>query len=329
MIGPDGIYFLLLALTSVTYSVAVRRLERLRRALTEGKMANLSSIWTFAATMLLPPLLIAAVVAVTYAAGWPSRRLVNGGRPFRYLYSCAASGTACLAAAAVLHRFDVGVVATALALLTFSALDIGLIAAALVIARQFHVLKMFANVKAHAVELATQLLGVALAGLMSWHVALGVLVVPALLLVHCWSLRETVKDEDAYDEVAGLWSETAWRVQAQQKLHDARGHVALMIIDPDKPGLEYAILEAIRSGLSPSDLLGRYGTRQIVLLIPVGRPAAGQFMSTGFRADLAAAAVPAALGCATTADAELEGLLIEAMSDLMGRRAAAGVHRRW
>ena len=41
------------------------------------------------------------------------------------------------------------------------------------------------------------------------------------------------------------------------------------------------------------------------------------------------AACRAALGCATTADSELEALLIEAMSDLMGRRAAAGIHRNW
>lgn len=88
-------------------------------------------------------------------------------------------------------------------------------------------------------------------------------------------------------------------------------------------------MQAIESGLGPSDLLGRYGTRQIVVLIPVGRPEAGPFMSAGFRADLAAAGVHAALGCATTADTELEALLIKAMSDLMGRRTEAGVNKNW
>ena len=165
--------------------------------------------------------------------------------------------------------------------------------------------------------------------MINWHVALGVLVVPALLLVHHWSLRETVRVEEAFDATTGLWSETAWRVQAQQKLYDARGHVALIMIDPEESGSEGLILQAIGSGLTPSDLLGRYGTRQIVVLILVGRPESGPFLSTGFRADLAAAGIRAALGCATTADAELEGLLIEAMSDLMARRASAGVHRNW
>jgi hypothetical protein len=101
------------------------------------------------------------------------------------------------------------------------------------------------------------------------------------------------------------------------------------MIDPDQAGQESLILQTIESGLGPSDLLGRYGTRQIVVLIPVGRREAGPFLSAGFRADLSAAGVHAVLGCATTADSELEALLIEAMSDLMARRAAAGVDRTW
>jgi hypothetical protein len=188
---------------------------------------------------------------------------------------------------------------------------------------------MFANPRAHAVELAWQGLGTAFAFLITWHWALGVAVVPAILLVQRWSLRETVKVEKAFDDETGLWSEAAWRIQAQQKLYDARGHVAVIIIDPDESGSDQRILQVIASGLNPSDLLGRYGTRQIVVLIPVGRREAGLFLSTGFRSDLARAGVNAPLGCATTADAELEGLLIEAMSDLMARRAAAGVHHTW
>lgn len=328
MIGPDVVPFLLLAMISVTYSTAIRRLERLRRALTEGKVPTLLSSWTFAAALILPPMLVVALVSIAYAAEWPSRRIVRGGRPLRYVYSGIAAIGSCLAASAALNAVD-GPGGLALALLSFSAVDIASTAAVLLLARQAHVLRMFANPKAHGAELATQCLGVALAGLITWHVALGVLVVPAVLLVHRWSLRETVKAEEAFDEHTGLWSEKAWRIQAQQKLYDTGGHVALIIIDPDEPGADHRILQVIGSGLSPSDLLGRYGTRQIVLLIPVGRPEAGPFLCTGFRTDLGRAGVQAALGCATTADAELEGLLIAAMSDLMAKRAAAGVHRSW
>lgn len=211
----------------------------------------------------------------------------------------------------------------------FYILNIAAIAGVLVAARQASVLQMFLKPGAHVVEVATQCLGVALAALLGWHVLLGVLVVPAVLLVHRWSLRETVKVEKAFDKETGLWSATAWRIQAQQMLYDAHGHVALIIIDPDGSGSDRQILDAVGSGLKSADLIGRYGSRQIVVLIPVGRREAGLFLSTGFRADLARAGVNAPLGCATTADGELEGLLIDAMSDLMARRAAAGVDHAW
>lgn len=328
MSGSVDISFLLLAVMSVAYSVSVRRLERLRRALTEGRVPTLLSIWTFAGVLILPPLLIVGLVPIAYAAEWPSRKIVGRGHLLRYLYSGAAALASCLAASLALHAVG-GPAGIVVALLTFSVVDIASTAAVLLLARQTHVLKMFANPKAHVLEATTQGLGVALAALLTWHVALGVLVVPALLLVHRWSLRETVKVEQAFDDETGLWSEAAWRIQAQQKLYDARGHVAAVIIDPDESGSDRRILEVIASGLTSSDLLGRYGTRQIVVLIAVGRREAGLFLSTGFRADLARAGVRAPLGCATTADAELEGLLIEAMSDLMARRAAAGVHHTW
>ena len=282
-----------------------------------------------AAIVLLPAHLVAAIVVIAYTAEWPSRRIVKRGRPWRYLYSCVSAVGSCLAATAVFHATGGHLLWVPLALLVFSALDIGTTAVALVLSGEAHVLKMFANPKAHAVELAWQGLGAAFAFLITWHPALAIAVLPALLLVHHWALRETVKAEEAFDEETGLWSEKAWRVQAHQMLHDRRGHVALLIIDPDEAGHERQIIQSIESGLGPSDLLGRYGTRQIVVLIPVGRPEAGRFLSAGFRTDLAAGGVQAALGCATTDDSELEGLLIEAMSDLMSRRAAAGVHRSW
>lgn len=327
--GPDDVSFLLLAGTSVAYPTAVRRLERLRRALADGNVPTLVSVWMAAAIVLLPLHLVAAVVVIAYTAEWPSRRIVKRGRPWRYLYSCISAVGSCVAATAVFHATGGHLASVPLALLVFSALDVGTTAVALLLSGEAHVLKMFANPKAHAVEFAWQGLGAAFAFLITWHAALAIAVLPALLLVHHWSLRETVKAEDAFDRVTGLWSEKAWRVQAQQKLYDAHGHVALLMIDPDHAGQERQIIQSIESGLGPSDLLGHYGTRQIVVLISVGRAEAGRFLSTGFRTDLARDGVPAALGFATTADAELEGLLIEAMSDLMARRAAAGVHRSW
>src|SRR3954465_7966223 len=117
MIGPADAPFLLLASTSVAYSISVRRLERLRRALANGKMPNLLSTWTIAGALILPPPLIVGAVAIAYAAEWPSRKIVNRGRPLRYLYSCVSAMAAGLTAAVVAHTVE-GLLGLALTVLT-------------------------------------------------------------------------------------------------------------------------------------------------------------------------------------------------------------------
>ncbi len=322
--------FLLLTVLSLTYSHSLRRVEKLRRAVVLDRIPDMLGIWTFAGVMLLPPPLIVALVVLVNLGEWPSRRAVGNGRPIKYAVSTAGTAASCVAASYVLHHPALGAFDIPVAVLIFWALNIGIVAILIRASGMRSVWRMVSAVPhVQLVEIGTQFLGAGLGLAMLWHQATALAALPILLAVHLGSLRHVVEAEAAFDEVTGLWSETAWRVQAQQRLDDAQGHVALLMIDPDETGQECLIMQAIRSGLGPSDLLGRYATRQIVVLILVGRPEAGPFLAAGFRADLAAAGIQAALGCATTADSELEGLLIKAMSELMSRRPAAGVNRRW
>jgi hypothetical protein len=280
--------------------------------------------------MLLPPLLIVALVVLVNLGEWPSRRAVGNGRPFKYAVSTVGTAASCLAASYVLHHPSLGTFGILAAVITFWALNISIVAVLIRASGNRHVWRMLAAVpRAHIIEVGTQTMGAGLGLAMAWHHSTVLAALPILFAVHLASLRHVVEVEEAFDAVTGLWSEAAWMVQAQQRLQDVYGHVALYLIDPDEDGQELRILQTIASGLAPSDLLGRYGSRQLVVLIPVGRAEGGPFLGAGFRGDLAAAGVRAALGCATTADAELEGLLIEAMSDLMGRRDAAGITRNW
>ena len=289
----------------------------------------MTGIWTFAGAVLLPLPLVAALVFVAAAGEWPSRKVYQDGRLTKYLVSTAGAAGAYLTAAGVIKALP-GPAGALVAVPAFCLLNAGFVAAMVYGSGHRHVLKMFLDPRVHAVEVSTQLLGAGVGlAMLHWHPLAGVAALVLLYVLHLASLRHVVEVTDSFDPVTRLWSETAWMVQAQQMLHDVHGHVALLMIDPDEAGQELRILQAIESGLGPSDLLGRYGTRQIVVLIPVGRREAGPFLSTGFRADLAAAGVQATLGSATTADSELEALLIEAMSDLMRRRAAAGVERSW
>jgi hypothetical protein len=289
----------------------------------------MTGIWTFAGAVLLPLPLVAAFVFVAAAGEWPSRKVYQEGRLGKYLVSTAGAAGAYLAAAGVIEALP-GPAGAVVAVPIFCLLNVGLVAAFIYASGRRHALRMFLDPHAHLVEVSTQALGAGVGlAMLYWHPLFAVGALVLFYGLHLASLRHVVEVEAAFDEVTGLWSEEAWMVQAQQKLHDTHGHVALMMIDPDEAGHECLIMQAIESGLGPSDLLGRYGTRQIVVLISVGRAEAGPFLSTGFRTDLAASGVQAALGCATTADSELEGLLIEVMSDLMSRRAAAGINRSW
>src|ERR1700712_907475 len=81
--------FVFLAGLSVSYSLAARHIERLRRGLTDGKVHNLLDVWTIAGALLLPGLLVVPLVLISYGAEWPSRRSVSGGRPLRYVISIA------------------------------------------------------------------------------------------------------------------------------------------------------------------------------------------------------------------------------------------------
>ena len=60
--------FAVLALLSVSYSAVARRMERLRRGLTNGKVPNLLDAWTMAGALLLPSYLVLALVVVAYVA---------------------------------------------------------------------------------------------------------------------------------------------------------------------------------------------------------------------------------------------------------------------
>ncbi|HEY0168932.1 MAG TPA: hypothetical protein VGB75_17950 [Jatrophihabitans sp.] len=322
--------FALLAFLSLTYSASLMRIEKLRRVVSLDRVPDMLGVWTFAATVTLPPALVAAFVVVANLGEWPSRKAYKHGRPAKYAVSTVATATWCVTASEVVHRLPMAI-GVPLGVLTFCALSIGFIAFVVYASGQGHILgSMMSDPKAHLIEIGTQGIGAALGvGMLYLHPTIAVGALVLLYGLHLASLRHVVEVEDAFDPVTGLWSEEAWMVQAQQRLHDVYGSVALFMIDPDEAGQEVRILQTIESGLQPTDLLGRYGSRQILVLIPVGLPEGGPFLATGFRKDLAAAGVRAALGCATTADAELEGLLIEAMSDLMGRRDAAGITRNW
>lgn len=345
MRAADGSAFLVLTVLSVSYPAAVLRLEHLRLALTERRLPSLVAVWTLAAALTLPWYLAVSVLAVTFAAEWPTRRLVgqSGGR---YLYSLGAGILARLTAYLLYHLIG-GPVGAAVAMVASYSLNLVLVMAAMLAAGHRAAMRMFVDPKAHTSALASEVLGLGLAAGMTWHLWLAPAVLPALLLVHRKSLRTVMEREEAVEQDTGLLAEKTWSVTGQHYLQDNEGAVALIIIDPDDGEIQQDIVDAIRRCLvqpgdpapstSPAvavrqaapDLLGRYGSRQVAVLVHTGTSAGGPIIATAIRRSLRDANIQAVVGCATTTENDLGDLVSWALQNLMGRREAAGVVTQW
>jgi hypothetical protein len=63
----DVLVTLALAVLGITQSELGRQVERVRRRVNGTPHINMTSVWTFAGVLLLPPVMVAALVAVLYA----------------------------------------------------------------------------------------------------------------------------------------------------------------------------------------------------------------------------------------------------------------------
>ena len=89
-----------LTLLSVVHTELATGIERIRRRAAETSYFDLSSVWTFAAALLLPPVLAAAVIAAVYLHLWQRVWRPANVPLHRHLYTTATVmlGTAILAA---------------------------------------------------------------------------------------------------------------------------------------------------------------------------------------------------------------------------------------
>jgi hypothetical protein len=94
----------LLASLSIAYSRCTVGWERARRAITQERhptlCPNLLATWAFAAALLLPLPLAAAVIVAAAVAEWPARNIAGQATPYRYVYSTAGA----ILAASAAHR---------------------------------------------------------------------------------------------------------------------------------------------------------------------------------------------------------------------------------
>ena len=283
-----------LAVVGVLHTEIALGAERARRRVTPSPHVDLSSVWTFAAALLLPTLLACAVVVVLYLhqyarVGRPTRRPVH-----RWTYTTCTVVLAVHAAAAAtadVGRVDLfgsqaGLVAIVVALLCYTAVNTCLVVGVVVLSAPGGWRRQVIGKGDEVVlELATLAMGALAAGAIASSSPLhAVLVLPPLVVLHRAVLVRHLQEVASTDGKTGLLNAAAWQDRAARVVERAqrsRGSAALLILDldhfkqvNDRHGhlagdrVLSSVATALRAEVRDNDLVGRFGGEEFVILLP-------------------------------------------------------------
>jgi diguanylate cyclase (GGDEF)-like protein len=282
-----------LMLLSVVHTELATGIERIRRRAAETSYFDLSSVWTFAAALLLPPALAAAVIAAVYLHLW--QRVWRPAKVplHRHLYTTATVVLAAGAAHAAVEQADglpatpddvAGVAGIAVAVLLYVVVNTLLVAGVIALTSEWPgVRALVGRLDDNALEVATLCMGGLAAvaiGSTPWLVAL---VLPPILVLHRAVLVRHLEEVASTDAKTGLLNSAAWQAEAARAVRRAlrvRGAAAVLILDLDHFKLVNdahghlagddvlaAVATELRAGVREGDLVGRFGGEEFVVLL--------------------------------------------------------------
>ncbi|MHA6783789.1 GGDEF domain-containing protein [Pseudonocardia saturnea] len=264
--------------------------ERVRRRVNGEVHVNLSSVWFFAGTVLLPPAYAASCAVVIHLHLW-----FRGARPrnplFKHVFSSATVVLSCLAASAVMASFSDGGLASpwgvyvlALGVLVFLTVNTALVAGAIAVnSPQANVAAIVGEWDENLLEIATLCLGALAAAAIAVNPWLVAFVFPPLLVLHRAVLVRHLEVAASTDGKTGLLNAAAWHNQAERELRKAGrrgGPHAVLVIDLDHfkavndthghlagDRVLAAVADALRAEVRDRDLVGRFGGEEFVVLL--------------------------------------------------------------
>lgn len=283
-----------LLVLGVVQSETGRRVERIRRRVSGTPHINMTSVWTFAGVLLLPPPLLALLVTGLYGhlavRSWYRLQRVPASRT---VSNAAIILLSCYAAQAVLRGADIrtaltqgwpGTFAVAAAGATFFVVN-----ALLVLPARREVGRtpeaLFGTWSDNGLEVATLCLGALNALALATMPGLVLLVLPPLLLLHRTVLVKQLEVAAHRDEKTGLYNTSGWHALAERTLAAAaRQHTTfgLLMLDLDhfkQVNDTYghlagdAVLKAVAESIIAAvrgrgDAVGRFGGEEFVVLLP-------------------------------------------------------------
>ncbi len=278
-----------LAALGIVHTELATGIERVRRRVAHSSYFDLSSVWTFAGAVLLPPAAASVVVVLIYVHLWARVWRPAGAPLYRHVYTTATVVLACQAADALVDPEGLYLPAEygllALAMVVYVLVNQVLVALALGLTadRRPSWADLVGDWDDHILEGATLCLGVLASVVVLRQPALILLVLPPLLVLHRAVLIRQLEERANTDAKTGLLTAAAWRGRANRALQRAartRTAVAVLILDLDHfktvndtyghlagdevlSAVAGTLLREVRDG----DLVGRFGGEEFVVLL--------------------------------------------------------------
>jgi diguanylate cyclase (GGDEF)-like protein len=293
----DWVVLASLAVLAIAETELSNRIGRVRRYFVDVVYIDLISVWSFAGALVLPPQLIAILVAVVYGHIWGRIWRATGVRKFhRVVFGATAAFVGWIAANKVSRLIVAGVPGSApLTREDFSAIVLGgaiafvidllLVMAALRL-RQPHrpIRELVGGWRENSVEVATMCLGVFTALVAAnLLVFLIVMLVPVLVL-HRGVLMQQLEDRASTEPKTGLLNSAAWHEHVEREMARAvrqSSSFGVLMVDLDHfkevndtyghvAGDEVlkAVATVLRTETRAYDSVGRFGGEEFVVLMP-------------------------------------------------------------
>ncbi|TDV44175.1 GGDEF domain-containing protein [Actinophytocola oryzae] len=274
-----------------------RHVERIRRRFADTPYQNMTSVWTLAAALVLPPGLSAAVVVFLYAHLWfRTWRRVHTARPWKVLVSVSAVVLSCHTASGVAHLIGRPALADAaaprtvallvLAVVLYSVVNLGLVAGAYALMTSERTARRLLGTLTDAMlEYATLAMGVLAAILLLRSPLAVVFLIPVLVVLHNSVLIRQLEEASSTDAKTGMLNTAAWLAVAGREFDRAQRDgtsLGLLRLDLDHfthvnatygeqfgDTVLHAVADVIQHEVRDVDLVGRHDEEFVVLCAEV------------------------------------------------------------
>jgi len=257
--------------------------------------ADMTSVWTVAAALVLQPAYTVAVFVLARAWIWFSYQRHIGLKLYRQFYNATTVVLSCLAIGAATQIVgikpqhipsDLGAAAVILiGILTYTVVNRTLVVLAVSVAtRTLRPGMLIGTWEDNAIELATLSLGGLTAVVLLGHPWLVFLVFAPMLALQHSSLVKQFKEAAMTDGKTGLLNAFAWQELAVRELARAKRdgeQAALLMLDLDHfkaindsyghlagDAVLRAVANAVKAELRDYDAVGRFGGEEFVVLLP-------------------------------------------------------------